>query len=147
MRTLAHSALLLLLLSPLASAGPIYKWVDAQGVTHFDAQPPVGRESTKIAPVKPVPLPSTAADSAPMQRPNGAGASEQRTIDRGVKRDVNRANARMREVCTKARSDISQLRNNPRINQEINGRTVRMSEADRQSQIRDLQEMIDQSCS
>ncbi|MFL4093035.1 DUF4124 domain-containing protein, partial [Pseudomonas aeruginosa] len=28
--------------SSFAMAAPIYKWVDAEGVTHFGAQPPQG---------------------------------------------------------------------------------------------------------
>ncbi|WP_148051299.1 DUF4124 domain-containing protein, partial [Pseudomonas brassicacearum] len=42
MRTLFFTAGLLIALSPLCMAAQIYKWVDAQGVTHFDALPPQG---------------------------------------------------------------------------------------------------------
>ncbi|MGQ9984540.1 DUF4124 domain-containing protein, partial [Pseudomonas aeruginosa] len=40
MRRMILPASLLLALSSFAMAAPIYKWVDAEGVTHFGAQPP-----------------------------------------------------------------------------------------------------------
>ncbi|WP_153606058.1 DUF4124 domain-containing protein, partial [Pseudomonas aeruginosa] len=39
MRRMILPASLLLALSSFAMAAPIYKWVDAEGVTHFGAQP------------------------------------------------------------------------------------------------------------
>ncbi len=42
MRRMILPASLLLALSSFAMAAPIYKWVDAEGVTHFGAQPPHG---------------------------------------------------------------------------------------------------------
>ncbi|WP_165676029.1 DUF4124 domain-containing protein, partial [Metapseudomonas otitidis] len=39
---------LVLALSTSAMAGQVYKWVDAQGVTHFGAQPPQGQDSTQV---------------------------------------------------------------------------------------------------
>jgi len=40
---------LVLALSTSAMAGQVYKWVDAQGVTHFGAQPPQGQDSTQVS--------------------------------------------------------------------------------------------------
>ena len=58
MRMMLLTACLLASLSPMSMAGQIYKWVDAQGVTHFGAQPPQGVEATtvgKSAPPSPKP--------------------------------------------------------------------------------------------
>ncbi|MCO3773978.1 DUF4124 domain-containing protein, partial [Pseudomonas aeruginosa] len=46
MRRMILPASLLLALSSFAMAAPIYKWVDAEGVTHFGAQPPQGAQAT-----------------------------------------------------------------------------------------------------
>ncbi|MFO5795727.1 DUF4124 domain-containing protein, partial [Klebsiella pneumoniae] len=35
-------------LSSFAMAAPTYKWVDAEGVTHFGAQPPQGAQATTV---------------------------------------------------------------------------------------------------
>ena len=48
MRTFFLAIGLLLGMGPLCIAGQIYKWVDAQGVTHFGAQPPQGQEATSV---------------------------------------------------------------------------------------------------
>ncbi len=45
MRRMILPASLLLALSSFAMAAPIYKWVDAEGVTHFGAQPPQGAQA------------------------------------------------------------------------------------------------------
>lgn len=48
MRRMILPASLLLALSSFAMAAPIYKWVDAEGVTHFGAQPPQGAQATTV---------------------------------------------------------------------------------------------------
>ena len=50
MRRMILPASLLLALSSFAMAAPIYKWVDAEGVTHFGAQPPQGAHSREDLP-------------------------------------------------------------------------------------------------
>ncbi len=84
MRTFFFTAGLLISLSPLCMAGQIYKWVDAQGVTHFDAQPPPGQEPTLVVtPAPPVGKPDTPT------RSNVIG--DQRAIDTKVKKAGCRA--------------------------------------------------------
>ncbi len=48
MRRMILPASLLLALSSFAMTAPIYKWVDAEGVTHFGAQPPQGAQATTV---------------------------------------------------------------------------------------------------
>uniref|UniRef100_UPI00106A4283 DUF4124 domain-containing protein n=1 Tax=Pseudomonas aeruginosa TaxID=287 RepID=UPI00106A4283 len=55
MRRMILPASLLLALSSFAMAAPIYKWVDAEGVTHFGAQPPQGAQATTVN----IPVPYT----------------------------------------------------------------------------------------
>lgn len=76
MRMMLLTASLLVGLSPMSMAGQIYKWVDAQGVTHFGAQPPQGVEATtvgKSATPAPKPLPPHQAGSLAIKghRPTG----------------------------------------------------------------------------
>ncbi|MCO2170848.1 DUF4124 domain-containing protein, partial [Pseudomonas aeruginosa] len=51
MRRMILPASLLLALSSFAMAAPIYKWVDAEGVTHFGAQPPQGAQAVSYTPL------------------------------------------------------------------------------------------------
>ena len=45
MRMIILAGSLLLTLGAPAMAETIYRWVDSQGVTHFSAQPPQGRQA------------------------------------------------------------------------------------------------------
>ncbi|PKM02177.1 MAG: DUF4124 domain-containing protein, partial [Gammaproteobacteria bacterium HGW-Gammaproteobacteria-7] len=75
---------LLLALCGNVMAAQVYKWVDAQGVTHFGAQPPQGQQvetvNTVTAPAKPAATPqSVEQDEA---------EADQSNIDRKVKQQV-----------------------------------------------------------
>ena len=75
MRTLSWQFGLLLGLGPECMAGQIYKWVDAQGVTHFGAQPPQGQEATIV--VKRPPRPRR----KPPAPPGSDAIGDQKAID------------------------------------------------------------------
>jgi len=47
------AALLLVLLPLLASAAPMYRWVDAQGQVHYTQTPPPGFNADKVVPAPP----------------------------------------------------------------------------------------------
>ena len=48
MRHMILTGSLMLALSATAMAGQVYKWVDAQGVTHFSPQPPQGQRLARL---------------------------------------------------------------------------------------------------
>lgn len=48
MRRTIFMGSLLLALAPTVMAAQVYKWVDAQGITHFGAQPPEGVEASNV---------------------------------------------------------------------------------------------------
>jgi 3-oxoacyl-ACP reductase-like protein len=137
MRTLLLT--LLIGLSPWCMAAQIYKWVDAQGVTHFDAQPPPGQPSTTVQtpsspPVKPAALPG-----------NGA-LGDQKTIDDKVKKQVADQQTQLKAFCEQARTNLAQLQNNPRLREEVEGELRRLSDAQRQERIAEAQKQIAENC-
>ena len=142
MRTLAVTAALLWVMTPTAQAGQIYKWVDAQGVTHFDAQPPAGKAATAVDTVKTVTPPPPAAPKAA-----AGGAAQQKALDNQVKRQVAEQEDKIEKFCTGARTNLAQLKNNPRIRQEVDGELKRLNEDERQQKITETQQMIDEHCS
>ncbi|WP_019342701.1 DUF4124 domain-containing protein [Stutzerimonas stutzeri] len=133
---------LLLALSSSIMAGQVYKWVDADGVTHFGAQPPQGQPAetlnTAIAPPKPA-LTEKAA-------PGLSGEAEQRDIDRKVKRQVAEQEAELQRYCTTLRTNLAQLQNNPRVRVEEEGSVRRLNEEERQARIGETQQKIADSC-
>ncbi|MEX6503986.1 DUF4124 domain-containing protein [Pseudomonas zhanjiangensis] len=144
-RMILTSSLLLALstLSTTALAGQVYKWVDAQGVTHFGAQPPEGQQATSIntaiAPAKPAAAkPATTFDSDT--------DAEQEAIDRQVKQQVAEQQAKRKEYCQTVRTNLAQLENNPRLRVEVDGEVRRLNEEERQQRIGETKKAIADNC-
>jgi len=142
MRRMILATTLALALTPPAYSAQVYKWVDAQGVTHFDAQPPVGQQVQQIETPKPVPAPPPQTAPQALPDPNG----EQKAVDAKVKRQVEAQEARRAEYCTTARTNLAQLQNNPRVREEVNGEYKRFTEEERQARITDLKKAISDNC-
>ncbi|MGF6328718.1 hypothetical protein ABH909_001596 [Pseudomonas sp. BS3782 TE3695] len=139
MRTFFFTAGLLISLSPLCMAGQIYKWVDAQGVTHFDAQPPSGQEPTLVVtPAPPVDKPATPT------RSNVIG--DQRAIDNKVKKQVAEQQAQLKVFCEQTRTNLAQLQNNPRLREDVEGEMRRLTDQQRQERITEAQKQIGKNC-
>ncbi|MCU1737406.1 MULTISPECIES: DUF4124 domain-containing protein [Pseudomonas] len=143
MRRSILMASLLLALSPLCQAGQIYKWVDAQGQTHFDAQPPTGQTATVVTPAignVPAPPPSPAV---PASTPLG----DQKAIDAKVKKQIADQEVVRKAYCEKARTNLAQLENNARVREEVNGELRRLTEEERQARLVETRKTIEENCS
>lgn len=139
MRTFFLATGLLMGLSSLSMAAQIYKWVDAQGVTHFDAQPPPGQPATTVV-----------TPSAPSTRPTspaGNGAiGDQQAIDKNVRKQVAEQQAELKAFCEQARTNLAQLQNNPRLREEVDGEMRRLDDTQRQERIGETQKQIADNC-
>lgn len=143
MRRMIITGSLLLAISTGAMAGQFYKWVDAQGVTHFGAQPPQGQEATSVntnitQPKAPAVKPAVAIESK--------GDSEQKAIDAKVKQDVAAQEAERQKYCEVLRTNLAQLQNNPRLRVEVNGEQRRLGEDERQAKIAESEKAIRENC-
>ena len=142
MRSTILASGLLFLLSGSVLAGQIYKWVDAQGVTHFGSQPPQGQAvetlNTATPPPRQVPAAATEAQTT--------GEAEQRDIERQVRKQVAEENARRQEYCTTLRTNLAQLQNNPRVRVEEGGEVRRLDEEERQARIAEATQKIAETC-
>ncbi|WP_137974872.1 DUF4124 domain-containing protein [Pseudomonas sp. F(2018)] len=142
MRRMILACSVLLALSTGATAGQIYKWVDGQGNVHFGSQPPEGQEAASVNPnisqpkVAP-PQPKAAAES---------GDKQQETVDEKVKQDVAKQEAERKKYCEDVRTDLAQLRNNPRIRVEEKGELRRLNEEERQARIAESEKAIAEHC-
>ncbi len=125
-----------------AMAAQVYKWVDAQGVTHFGAQPPQGQQvenvNTVVAPVKSVKAPAPASQEK--------SEPDQQSIDRKVKQQVAEQEAERKRYCETMRTNLAQLQNNPRVRVEENGETRRITEEERQARITETRDKIAENC-
>jgi len=143
MRVTILAGSLLLALSSSVMAGQVYKWVDAQGVTHFGAQPPQGQAAETLNTAVAQPKPAAAESTVP----DKSGESKQRDIDRKVKQQVAEQEAERQRYCTTLRTNLAQLQNNPRVRVEEAGGTRRLNEEERQQRIGETKQKIADTCS
>jgi hypothetical protein len=139
MRTNFFIAGLLIALSPVTMAAQIYKWVDAQGVTHFDGQPPPGLPATTIV------TPAATPGKPPTPAQSGA-IGDQEAIDNSVKKQVAEQQTQLKVFCEQARTNLAQLQNNPRLREEVEGELRRLDDAQRQERIGETQKQIADNC-
>lgn len=123
-------------------AAQVYKWVDAQGVTHFGAQPPLGQQvetvNTVTAPAKSTTMPAPVVEDET--------EVDQQSIDRKVKRQVAEQEAERKRYCETMRTNLAQLQNNPRVRVEEKGETRRITEEERQARIAATRDKIAENC-
>lgn len=133
---------LLLALCGNVMAAQVYKWVDAQGVTHFGAQPPQGQQvetvNTVTAPAKSTTMPAPVVEDET--------EVDQQSIDRKVKRQVAEQEAERKRYCETMRTNLAQLQNNPRVRVEEKGETRRITEEERQARITETRGKIAENC-
>lgn len=144
MRRMILTGSLLLALSATATAGQIYKWVDAQGNTHFGAQPPEGQAAAEVNPNVSQPKLPAAPAAKPVEQP--AADTEQESIDSKVKKDVARQEAELKAYCETVRTNLAQLQNNPRVRIEVDGKLRRLNEEERQAKISESEKAIAENC-
>lgn len=162
MRRIILTGSLLLALSGSVMASQVYKWVDAQGVTHFGAQPPQGQDATSVSTgaaqpkeVKPTfenpyPVQPKAEEKAspPKKDTTGQASSDekQKALDEKVKNEVAKHETERRKYCDATRANLAQLQNNPRVRIEIEGQLRRLGEDERQAKIAEAKKAIDENC-
>ncbi|AKJ97893.1 MULTISPECIES: DUF4124 domain-containing protein [Pseudomonas] len=140
MRMFFLTASLLVGLSPICVAGQVYKWVDAQGVTHFSAQPPEGEQAATMIKSTP-PAPAKAASP-----PSGGVVGDQKAIDQQVKKQVAEQEAQLKAFCEQARTNLAQLQNNPRVREDVEGEMRRLSDEQRRQRIDETRKQIEENC-
>ena len=144
MRHMILTGSLMLALSATAMAGQVYKWVDAQGVTHFGAQPPQGQQATTINTATPPPRPQTPpTPPTPVQKQDDPA---QAAVDEQVKKQVAAQEAERKAYCLSARTNLAQLENNPRLRLDDGGEVRRIDEDERQQRIGELKKSIAENC-
>ncbi|HSC83543.1 MAG TPA: DUF4124 domain-containing protein [Pseudomonas sp.] len=133
---------LLLALSASAMAGQIYKWVDAQGNTHFGAQPPEGQQAAEVNPniaqpkvAPPPPLLDGQLEDAKQKQ------LDQEAVQAAAKREKER-----QTFCDQTRKDLAQMKANPRLRIQENGVERRLSEDERQERMAKSEASIKENC-
>lgn len=146
MHRLISTLSLLLALSTPAIAGQVYKWVDAQGVTHFGSQPPQDQSATAVNTAAPAAKPAEKAEPAEAPSFQSIADPEQAAIDEKVRQEVAAKEVERKKYCESVRTNLAQLENNPRLRMEIDGEVRRLSEEERQQRIAESKKAISDNC-
>ncbi|MFC3607138.1 DUF4124 domain-containing protein [Stutzerimonas tarimensis] len=146
MRLMIAAGSLLLALGGAAAAAPIYKWVDAEGVTHFGAHPPAGQPAETFSISNIGSRPSPPAPAVAIENENENENEEQAALDRQVQREVAQQQAELKTYCTSLRTSLAQLTNNPRLRVEEDGQSRRIDEEERQARIAETRQKIAEDC-
>ncbi|MDN6856024.1 DUF4124 domain-containing protein [Pseudomonas sp. CAN2814] len=139
---------LLLALAPTVMAAQVYKWVDAQGITHFGAQPPEGTSADTVNTSTAQPKASNFPPPAPPKATLPPSEDEkQKAVDAKVKQEVAQQEAQRVKQCEQLRIDLAQMKNNPRIRvDDGSGELRRIGEEERQERIAKSEKDIRENC-
>jgi len=145
MRHIFFIAALLAICSTSVAAQQIYRWVDDNGTMHFGAQPPLGVNATRIEAKASRPGSMVPLGSKPSY--NAVDDPEQQALEAKVKNEVMAQEAERNKFCEQTRSNLAQLRNNPRLSYaDESGKVHRLTEEERKRRTAEAEQGIKDFC-
>ena len=128
--------------APLLADTTIHKWVDANGVTHFGAEPPKNVKSEEVKPRVYAPSTSASAPSEAKAEDNPKDA----TIEK-PKEMVTVSPEKIAAQCKDAQSRLQQLEASPRLmTLAADGQMQRVPEEERQKMIDSERARVKEFC-
>jgi thiol:disulfide interchange protein len=137
----------LFILAPV-QAGAIYKWVDQEGITHYDEQPPVNVKYTTVKTYGSHPSGAKAAtEQAETQRENQSEAGK-KGVDYEHNKKISEENAKVAaENCKNAQDNLKTMEENARVRiLDEKGEYRYLTEEEKQSQMKQAQDVIEKNC-
>ncbi|WP_372871335.1 DUF4124 domain-containing protein [Shewanella sp.] len=136
----------LLLVSGMAGASTIYKWVDKNGVTHYSEQPPADETQTQTLDAKQIepkrmgfdsPKPRSKSEDEPI-------SDEQKNANLIRQQNADQADA----ICEQARQNVDVLTSYSRVTQKdpTTNETVEMSDSEREKVLAEANKRIKLFC-
>ncbi len=153
-RTGSLMMVLLLGLGANISQAQVYKWVDADGITHYSQQPPENGSAREIAVPRPAAAPAPAPSAAAPQPNSGADSREASELSDQIRarraeadRKQKQAAEQQKVACEGMRKNLETLRTHARVKVEDNGATRIMSPEEQAKETIDLEKRIQDNCS
>ena len=145
------AAVLLLLPAHLSAEQQVYKWVDENGVVHFDDNPPPDREFEAIEATEAYrPGGSGANAGTPTDDPSESEltAAQQTRADLAAQTERRKAEQeQIRKVCDHYREVVAELEPHRRVFYENeDGETVRMDDEERVAQVESAKAFLESNC-
>ena len=137
----AFGLILAVSLCAAPAMGAVYKWVDAQGVTHYSEVPPAAQEAKQLS----VPSGQGSAADAPAGRKDGeAPKSAAAPQPAGPQDDESR---RRKKYCDEARAELRSLEAPGRVFRVgDDGRKVLLSGEEREAEIAAASKLEKENC-
>ena len=129
------------------SYAALYKWVDADGNTHYTQNPPPGGIEADV--IKPPPRVNTEKARNQLEEVQKYLEEIQEERSKQAKKEQNEeANEAIRKSnCDLGRDKLTRLTDIPRVQTtDKDGNVSRLTEEERQSKIKAAQELIDKDC-
>jgi len=150
-----HFAIAALVAAALAASGAwaetIYRWVDQDGVVHFDGNPPHGVDATKVGALPEsgglsAPAPATVPAAEGQETP--VSYAEKKRRDRAEKREAaQKSDAEIRIQCAAMKRQRDALEPSTRvIVTDANGNPVRMDDGERLAKLQQAQDYLSKNC-
>ena len=136
------------LLASSLSASEVYKWVDEQGITHYEERAPADKDYSKVTTYGVVPSEAKAAKDRLEKQRSEKEAAEQKGVDYDAQKKIADEQAKVRaENCKGAQNNLKTIQENARIRMlGDDGEFRYLSEQERQEQIDTAKEMITANC-
>jgi len=131
--------------APLMADTTIHKWVDANGVTHFGAEPPKNIKSEEVkprvyTPSTPAPAPEKASETKAADKPKDATTEKPKEM-------LTISPEQIAAQCKDAQSRLQQLEASPRLmTRAADGQMQRVPEEERQKMMDDERARIKDYC-
>jgi hypothetical protein len=128
----------------------VYKWIDAEGMIHYGAQPPLGAEATRVKVSRgggssAVPAQSDATASDAAASPDDAAEDNSEGDGAGQTSGVDPTEAA--KVCADARRNLETLESYARIRErDAEGNVVVLTDEEKQARIAQAKELIETYC-
>lgn len=136
------------LLASSLPASEVYKWVDEQGITHYEERAPADKDYSKVTTYGVVPSEAKAAKDRLEKQRSEKEAAEQKGVDYDAQKKIADEQAKVRaENCKGAQNNLKTIQENARIRMlGDDGEFRYLSEQERQEQIDTAKEMITANC-
>ena len=146
--SLVAAPVLAALLTPSLQAAEVFKWVDEQGITHYEERAPADKEYSKVTTYGEVPSGSAEAKKRLEQQRADKKSAGEKSAEYAEQKKLADDQAKIRaENCKGARSNLKTIQENARVRiLGDDGEFRYLSEEERQQQLDSANETIAENC-
>ncbi len=132
--------------APPPLSAELYKWVDADGVTHYSQRPPPGHTAVETITIRTEPASEAALQNMQEQARMADKLREARLHEAELKRLAEEERAIREENCRRSRAKLTSYQIPNALIAQPDGSRIRVDEETRQRELASAREMIEKYC-